>query len=103
MTRSLLLLTFLLLTSACNTRGMGETCSSSNACTGDGVCLKGVCSGYSCSSDTQCTDPLVCGSVLGVQSCELECDSDADCLGEQSCTEVDKGIQEEAGKASYCM
>ena len=98
-----LLLGFLVLSMACGTRGMGETCSDSSACAGDGVCLKGVCSGYACTDDKQCGDGLVCGAVLGVDSCQRECQADGDCLGEQRCTEVDKGLQEEAGTANYCM
>ncbi len=96
-------LTVLLLALGCNVRGMGQTCSSSKACAGDGVCLKGVCSGYACEADGDCSEDLICGSVLGARSCQLECSTDADCLGEQACTEVQRGLNDEEATAFYCM
>lgn len=67
-------------------RGMGETCTASEECVGDGVCLKGVCSGYACVDDAECDNGLTCGSVGGVLACVAPCAGDADCLGEQACT-----------------
>ncbi len=86
----------------CETRGMGETCSSSRACMSDGVCLKGVCTGYHCDDDADCDDDMVCGSVLDVRSCMFTCQADDDCQGEQGCVEVSTGTSGDH-TALYCM
>jgi len=83
--------------------GMGATCTSSNECSGDGLCLKGVCSGYGCEVDGNCTGELVCGSVLEVLSCVRECDSDDDCKGTQTCTSVKESMEEDAASHDYCL
>lgn len=85
------------------TRGMGDECSGTEQCIGDGVCLKGVCSGYECTSGSDCSSDMICGSFQGVQVCTYDCDGDDDCPGEQACTEVDRSTSGEAGTALYCM
>ncbi|MBT3222641.1 MAG: hypothetical protein HN348_26495 [Proteobacteria bacterium] len=61
---------------------MGSLCKSSGEC-GEGICLKGVCSGYSCDSDEDCVDDYECAVIEEVQTCALPCDDE--CPGEQQC------------------
>lgn len=92
----------LLLSLACflplpGTAQMGEECSESRDCAGDGTCLKGVCAGYACDADTgggggeDCADDHECASVAGVEACAIPCDADADCPGSMSCSPWDDG------------
>jgi hypothetical protein len=80
---------------------MGDDCSTADDCTDGGTCLKGVCSGYAC--DDGCINDTVCGKVQGVSVCVLECASDADCLGDQSCTEVRTSVEDDAATSLVCM
>jgi hypothetical protein len=64
---------------------MGGTCDATSDCADDGVCLKGVCSGYACDNDDECDHGLVCRFVAGGRACVTECDADDDCDGEQTC------------------
>lgn len=82
---------------------MGATCTSSDQCSGDGLCLKGVCSGYSCTQASDCTGDLVCGSVLDVLTCVRECTGDDDCKGEQTCTTVQESMEEDSPTHDYCL
>ncbi len=102
-TRGGLLALLAILTAACETPNMGELCERSQQCQGGGVCLAGACSGYECTSDGDCSNALVCGSVAGIHACMTACDSDADCPGEQACTEVDRSATTDDGTAWYCM
>jgi len=90
------------LVAGCN-KPMEATCTSSEQCSGNGLCLKGVCSGYSCEEDGDCRGELVCGSVLDVLSCVRECDSDDDCGGTQTCTSVKESMEEDAASHDYCL
>lgn len=72
---------------------MGDECSESAECAGEGTCLKGVCAGYSCEGG--CDNGHECASVAGVQVCALPCEADADCPGSMACGAWDEG--------SYCL
>ena len=80
---------------------MGGACESSDQCVDEGVCLKGVCSGYACGEDSDCAADMVCGDVLGASACVYECSADADCLGEQACESVTSG--DGAEEHLYCL
>ena len=87
----------------CGTREPGETCSSSEACVGDGVCLKGVCAGYSCALDEDCGADQTCGSVAGVATCVQGCEADAECPGEQLCQAVSTGSDDDSETMNICF
>lgn len=80
---------------------MGEACEVSVDCTAGGTCLKGVCAGYACNSDEDCTEKMVCGDVLGSDVCATECETDDDCSGEQTCDDVDNADASESNQ--YCL
>ena len=84
MPRLYLLLLPLLILVGCG-RDMGRTCARSEACSGEGTCLKGVCSGYSCTEDDDCAEDMVCDLVGDVLACVAPCADDSACLGEQTC------------------
>ena len=92
----------LLLALACN-KGMGDPCRSSKACAAPGLCLSGVCSGYDCSSDSDCENGLECGTIDDVSGCFRSCDGDDECAGEQRCRDVSTSTKEDAETASYCL
>jgi hypothetical protein len=85
------------------THGMGEDCTRSEQCVADGVCLKGVCSGYECNSDGDCDGDMICGSFSGVKVCTFTCEGDGDCPGEQACTEVDLTTAADSSTDWFCM
>ena len=85
------------------TKGMGETCRSSKACAAPGLCLSGVCSGYDCSSDEECENGLVCGTIDGTPGCFEACESDDECSGEQRCLEVAAATEDDGATARYCL
>ncbi len=85
---------------------MGGSCNSSSQCMWGGTCLKGVCSNYDCESDDDCRSDMVCGNILGVETCVTECDADADCDGDQTCTTPEPGNADSGGADptnDYCL
>ena len=92
-----------LLAGCANTKNMGQSCTSSEQCMGDGNCLQGVCSGYACESDAQCSGGLVCGTILDIPTCVTECSSDGDCGGEQTCTSVAETTEQDSPYNDYCL
>ena len=82
---------------------MGETCSSSEQCLEGGSCLKGVCSGYACTSDADCSVDHVCGVIGGVDVCALPCEAvdSEECPGLMNC-QVFEGA-DTGSTALYCL
>lgn len=83
-------------------RGPGEVCDNSDQCADGGACLKGVCSGYVCSSDADCGDQ-VCGRVAGSDVCVQACEGDGDCSGEQRCVEAAEEMGDTAATSQVCL
>jgi hypothetical protein len=81
-TWALALLPALLLGAAC--RDAGDECTKNRQC-GEGICLKGVCSGYACAADEDCPGAQVCAVIGGNDVCALPCAGDGPCPGAQSC------------------
>lgn len=84
-------------------RGPGDTCKSSDQCTGGGACLKGVCSAYDCTLDEECGEGQTCGLVAGSQVCVQTCADDGDCAGEQTCGEVATSTEDTGGTSQICL
>ena len=87
----------------CGLREMGADCSDSNQCADGGLCLKGVCSGYTCAEDADCSGGLICGQVLDVPVCAQPCEGDEDCQGQQVCTPVEAALGDTGAENLYCM
>jgi len=82
---------------------MGNECAASAECSGEGTCLKGICSGYRCESDDDCRADHVCGSVLGTRTCVVPCATDGQCGGHQRCVAVAEGIESYAAVSELCL
>lgn len=83
---------FLVLALGCGgSRTMGDACTDSDQCPGEGTCLSGVCAGYGCIADQDCDNDHQCLDVGGVMACALPCEADEECAGEQSCTPQEEG------------
>ena len=95
-------LTAIALVSSGCTRPMGMACDASGVC-GEGTCLKGVCSGYECTADADCSDDHVCEQVAEMSVCVLECEDDGDCGGDQTCEEVSPTLDDDGLPIFICM
>lgn len=82
---------------------MGQACDSTSQCAGSGVCLKGVCSGYSCQVQADCSGDYTCGAVLDAGACVLECGADDDCDGGQTCRTIPVSTDDESPTNRICL
>ncbi|MEZ4380794.1 MAG: hypothetical protein R3A79_05575 [Nannocystaceae bacterium] len=87
---------FALASAACH--ASGDTCTKNSQCADSGVCLKGVCSGYTCEVDEDCPNAQVCASIGGNDVCALPCAGDAPCPGSQRCK-----APSDDPEAAYCL
>ncbi len=85
-----------------------RTCTKSRQCPDDGLCVSGVCTGYTCESDDQCSDAQVCAPIGGTKVCVLPCDppeenaedeADSSCPGAQVCRSPSDAPEHER----YCL
>jgi len=82
---------------------MGQNCNSTSQCAGQGICLKGVCSGYSCAGEADCSGDYTCGAVLDAAACVLDCASDDDCGGSQTCRNIPESTDDDSPTRSICL
>ena len=101
-----MLVVLLALLTGCVVEEMGGTCTDSAECVEGGSCLKGVCSGYDCTTDADCAEDHVCGQISSVSVCAIPCESsdestDNSCPGTMEC-QVFEG--DDTGMAAlYCL
>lgn len=84
-------------------QGMGEECFDDEECDDPGTCLNSVCSGYPCEEGDTCDNDLTCQQVNDQRNCVLECATDSDCGGRQTCVEVARSTNNPSDIIEICL
>jgi hypothetical protein len=84
-------------------KDMGEECFDDEECDEPGTCLNGVCSGYPCDEGDSCKNDLSCQQVNDQRNCVLECATDSDCIGRQTCIEVARSTNNPTDTVEICL
>ncbi len=96
-------LTLLLALAGCSER----SCTKSRQCPDEGLCVRGVCTGYTCEGDDECSDAQVCAPIGGNRICVLPCDApeEGDESDENSCpgAQVCRSPSDAADGERYCL